>query len=123
LAGINNFLGLIALGPVTDRLPDLYAEIRQALQTIDMDLDDYPLLEPRQADEADGVLFDSSRDYADQLTHTRPTATAKMHHCVNSLTRSLADSPLVTWCSPPATPATLQEKPGLFHLYTMRITS
>jgi hypothetical protein len=57
------------LGPITDRLPNLHAEIRQALEAIDVDLDDYPLPEPKEADETDDVLFDSARTYADQLVH------------------------------------------------------
>ncbi len=66
-AAVGDFMS--ALGPITDRLPDLYAEIRQALNIISVDLDDYPFPDPKEADEPNGVLFDSARTYADQLIH------------------------------------------------------
>lgn len=36
---------------------------------IDVDLDDYPLPEPKEAHETDAVLFDSACTYTEQLNY------------------------------------------------------
>jgi len=49
------------------RLHDLHPRIVERLEGIDVDLGDYPLPEGRQVQETDGTLFDSTRDYFEQL--------------------------------------------------------
>jgi hypothetical protein len=58
-----------AIGGLRDRLGDLRREILDRLEAVEVDLDDYPLPGPRTVAEGNGVLFDSTRDYFDQLAY------------------------------------------------------
>lgn len=56
-----------AIAGLRDRLGALRREILDRLEAVEVDLDDYPLPDPRTVAEGNGVLFDSTRDYFDQL--------------------------------------------------------
>lgn len=56
-----------AVGDLKRRWRDLSDRIACRLNEVEVDLDDYPLPEGREVWESDGKLFDSERDYLDQL--------------------------------------------------------
>ncbi len=56
-----------ALQRIIERGRTLYDCIQCDLDDVDIDLDDYPLPEPDLPPESDGLLYDSRRDYLEQL--------------------------------------------------------
>jgi len=56
-----------AVSGIQERLNELYPQIVNALESVEVDLDDYPLPEPREAMDFDEPLYDSRRDYLQQL--------------------------------------------------------
>ena len=58
-----------AIGPIKERLPQLFEMAVERLNSIDVDLDEHALPKARIADEEDDVLFDSSRGYNAQLRY------------------------------------------------------
>ena len=56
-------------------------------------VDDYPLPEPKEANEPDGVLFDSARTYADQLIPYKTYRTATIRWLASSSTRPCINKP------------------------------
>jgi len=58
-----------AVSGLRERLAELHTNVLERLEGIDVDVDDYPLPEPKEAWEDNGALFDSTRDYLDQLTY------------------------------------------------------
>lgn len=59
------------LQPELERLQgevqDLFSEMTERLEGIEVDLDEYPVPEPEEFDEKEGQLFDTGRDYLDQI--------------------------------------------------------
>lgn len=57
------------LAEQTERMVALWRSIAAGLREQEPDLDDYPIPEAREADELDGSLYDSERDYLEQLSY------------------------------------------------------
>lgn len=55
------------LSAMRDELSELHSEILDRLESIEVDLDDYPLPEPDLPDEDDSLLYASERGYLEQL--------------------------------------------------------
>lgn len=58
-----------AIEGLRERLNVLHREIVDRLEGVRVDLGDYPLPEGHTAEESNGVLFDSGRDYLEQLAY------------------------------------------------------
>ena len=58
-----------AVSGLRERLADLHTNILERLETVEMDTDEYPLPKPKTAWEGNDTLFDSTRDYLDQLAY------------------------------------------------------
>jgi len=58
-----------AVSGLRGRLADLHKDIVGRLEGVDVNANEYPLPDPKTAWEDSGTLFDSTRDYLDQLAH------------------------------------------------------
>lgn len=50
-----------------ERMQETYSQLVERLEAIGVDVEDYPVPEPKQTDEPNGLLFASERDYLSQL--------------------------------------------------------
>ncbi|RLI50134.1 MAG: hypothetical protein DRP09_20190 [Candidatus Thorarchaeota archaeon] len=55
------------ISDVQQRLGELHPQIKNALSQVDIDIDDYPLPDPKPAEEFEQPLYSSERDYLEQL--------------------------------------------------------
>ena len=53
--------------PVQERLNAIYPRLVDALQAVEVDMDEYPLPEPEEGEEFNNPLYTSRRDYIEQL--------------------------------------------------------
>ena len=58
-----------AIGGLRERMGNLYADALRHLEAVDVDAEDYPCPEGQQVREANGLLYDSNRDYESQLAY------------------------------------------------------
>lgn len=54
---------------IRERGQELYEDIGERMAEAEVDVDDYPLPEPDLPPESDDLLYDSDRDYVEQLVH------------------------------------------------------
>jgi hypothetical protein len=57
------------LDPILSQVQAIYRQVEGGLQGSAPSIEDYPLPEGAEADEPDDVLFDSRREYEDQIGH------------------------------------------------------
>lgn len=55
------------LESIKARAADIYGKLYKDLESVEVDLDDYPLPEPDIAGDPEGLLYSSERDYSEQL--------------------------------------------------------